>query len=108
MNKCRVFVESVGFQSLGEYRLIINNVKTSMQRSRGITLVVFEESRCVAESIVTYDTHALPLSSSQLVDFLASVPIGRIVVACVWDEAQLSLTEAAKVALESIGGHCGP
>ena len=102
-NKCRIFVESVGSQSLGEYRLIINNVKTSMQRSRGITLVVFEESRCVAESIVTYDTYASQLSSSQLVHFLASVPIGRIVVASVWDEAQLSLTEAAKVALESIG-----
>ena len=101
-NKCKVLVESVGAQSLGEYRLIINNVKTSMQRRRGITLSVFEESRCVVERTVTYDTY-ITGQSSRLADFFASVPTGRIVVACVWDEAQSSLTEAAKVALESIG-----
>ena len=101
-NKCKVLVESVGFQSLGEYRLIINNVKTTMQRRRGITLSVFEESRCVVERTVTYDT-VVHGQSSHLADFLANVPTGRIVVACVWDEAQYSLTEAAKVSLESIG-----
>ena len=102
-NKCRVFVESVGYKSLGVYRLVINNVKTSMQQRRGITLVVFEESQCVIESTVAYDTYLSQIYSSQLVDFLASVPTGRIVVASVWDDAQNSLTEAAKVALESIG-----
>ena len=103
VNKCRVFVESVGNHSLGEYQLIINNSKTSMQKRRGITLVVFEESQCVAESIMIYNTYASWQSSSRLADFLASVPTGRIVVASVWDEAQCLLTEEAKLALESIG-----
>ena len=56
----------------------------------------------MVERTVTYDTY-ITGQSSRLADFLVSVPTGRIVVACVWDEAQYSLTEAAKVALESIG-----
>ena len=76
-------------------------MNTSLPRKHGMALIVFEESRCLAETIKTYDNG--DGQSSELVDFLASVPTGRIVAASVWGEAPYSLTEAEKMALESIG-----
>ena len=100
---CLIFVESAGSGSLGGLQFSINGHTSSMPGHRGIRVVIIEEGRCAVESINSYDTHYLPVYSTQLSHLIASIPTGRIIVASVYDEASSRLLENAKQALESIG-----
>ena len=100
---CKIFVESAGFGSLGGRLLTINGVTSSLPSARGIRVATFEEERCAVETTTSYDTYYSVATSAQLVNFLAALPTGRIVVASIWDEGTAQLAEDAKVALESIG-----
>ena len=100
---CQIFVESIGYGSLGGLQLSINGHTSSMPGRRGIRVVVIEEDRCAVESTNSYDTHSLPADSTSLAQLIASIPTGRVIVASVFDEAAAQLQENAKLALESIG-----
>ena len=100
---CKIFVESAGIGSLGGRLLTINGVTSSLPSVRGIRVAAFEEERCAVETTTNYDTYHSVATSAQLVNFLAALPTGRIVVASIWDEGTAQLAEDAKVALESIG-----
>eukprot|EP00440_Ansanella_granifera_P015467 gb/GFBE01016813.1/.p1 GENE.gb/GFBE01016813.1/~~gb/GFBE01016813.1/.p1 ORF type:complete len:906 (+),score=172.47 gb/GFBE01016813.1/:1-2718(+) len=101
-------VESAGFDDGSEAIFKVDGQILHKTRRRGITVVTLKQaagSQAVElwealESAQTFDTHK---SSAELIDFLASLPDGRVVLMGVSDEASVQLSEAAKSALRGYG-----
>jgi hypothetical protein len=100
-NSCSISVSSSGYRKGISTDISINEI-LKVKKSRGISVAVVEEETCRFEKEATVDTHAG--RANDLASLIHTAPVGRIVAAVIWDEAsEATLTENAKLALESIG-----
>ena len=101
-NSCSISISSSGLQKGVNTDININDIHLA-RRYRGISVAVVKEEMCDFEKVETFDTYSSARRANDLAGLIHKVPVGRIVIAVVWDEASCELTEKAKLALESIG-----
>ncbi len=102
LNPCNVSVNSPGKLNGLNGGISVNDVSLA-RHSRGISVAILEEERCVVQKVETFDTYASTQSADDIASLIHKVPIGRVVIATIWDEAGTNLTKTAILALESLG-----
>ena len=105
LKPCNISVRSSGYEKGLSTDLFINNMQLP-RAYRGISVGVINsefEYECSFEWAGTFDTNSNTESANDLASRIHSAPVGRIIIAAIWDEGTDSLTENAKLALESIG-----
>ena len=99
---CSISISSSGLRKGISTDININSAHLP-RRYRGISVAVVKEETCDFERVVAFDTSSSAGRANDLAGLIHKVPVGRIVIAVVWDEGSTDLTENAKLALESIG-----
>ena len=102
LNPCSISVSSSGRQNGLNTAITVSD--TSLARHyRGISIAILEEERCILQKVETFDTYASTQKANDMASLIHKVPIGRVVIATIWDEASTNLTKMAMLALESLG-----
>jgi hypothetical protein len=97
-----ILVKSAG-EEVGDFGHIYVDGRNLSPDERGYNIVVLDPLSGVVEETGHFDTFASVEESSCLGDFIAAIPVGKIVTVAVEDEASLHLTEEAVQALGTIG-----
>jgi Interleukin-like EMT inducer len=97
-----IVVRSAGSE-VGDFAHVFVNGIDAAQNMRAYNIVVVNEKTGAIESSAAFDTFASADESARMAQFIAKIPIGRIVAVAVRDEASRSLTSEAVDALRSIG-----
>jgi len=82
---------------------IVKKYSTNTEVERGIHITVLDEATGKQVDYRSFDTCINPAASDALVNFVNSVPVDRIVVVAVRDEASIKLQQSAKEALTKLG-----
>ena len=100
-----VTAKSAGKNEGNYAKIEMNGTEVSFPNGtqRGMNLVVFDEKGGSVLHKESFDTHASSSNSAAFVDFINTLPAGRVVAIAIKDEATNCLTEAAKRACESLG-----
>jgi hypothetical protein len=98
-----ILVKSAG-EEVGDFGHIYVNGRNVSTDERGYNVVVLDSVTGAVERTVHFDTFASEEESDLLAEFIAEIPEGKAVAGAVEDEASLSLTEEAVLALRTIGG----
>ena len=95
-------IQSAGF-TVGNFAKFNGNpISISPNDGRGLNVVEFDEERNVIHK-QSFDTFLNAQQSWQLVNFINSLPVGRVIAIAAKDEASNQLSEAAKRAIEGLG-----
>jgi hypothetical protein len=97
-----ILVKSAG-EEVGDFGHIYVDGRNVSPDERGYNVVVLDSATGAVERTGHFDTFAGEEESARLAEFVAETPDGRIVAVAVEDEASLSLTEDAVLALQTIG-----
>jgi hypothetical protein len=97
-----ILVKSAG-EEVGDFGHIFVDGRNVSPDERGYNVVVLDSATGAVEGTAHFDTFASEEESARLAEFIAEIPQGKIVAVAVEDEASLSLTEEAVLALRTIG-----
>jgi hypothetical protein len=101
----RVEVISAGFA-------VGNRVQTSVNGrvldipggpARGLNVAVINQSKPTLEATAHFDTYASSAAADEFAQWIEDVPVGRVVVIAVMDDASVNLTDRARRACEMSG-----
>jgi hypothetical protein len=97
-----ILVKSAG-EEVGDFGHIYVDGRNVSPDERGYNVVVLDPASGAIDQRGHFDTFASEAESTRLAEFVKAIPEGRIVAVAVEDEASLHLTEAAVLALRTIG-----
>lgn len=100
-----VAVKSAGFEGGNTAEFVVAGQVVEMPGGyrRGLNAVVIDEQSFAVLDKKVFDTHVSTSASEAFVEYMKSIPLGRIVSIAVKDEASRKLTSAAKEACTTIG-----
>lgn len=100
-----IAVKSAGYigGNTAEFVVAAQKVKMPNGYRRGLNVVVIDEESFAVIDKKVFDTHESTSASVAFVEYMESIPLGRIVSIAVKDEASRKLTSAAKEACTTIG-----
>ncbi len=92
-------------KEIGDFgHILVNGHEVSPnQRGYNVAMIRFEDDGETSLRVANFDTHLDPAASKALLDFFATVPPDTLIAVAAADEASLNLSEAAVLALQSIG-----
>ncbi|MCI0513776.1 C25 family cysteine peptidase, partial [candidate division KSB1 bacterium] len=96
-------VTSAGYRAGAFARIEINGKAVIDPGRRGMNVVVVDSITGRSLATQDFDTYASALASDSLARFINRITHGQYVLAAIRDEGTQNLTEAARLALESIG-----
>ena len=99
-----VNITSAGYNDLGGRRsyIIVNGTDYS-KKTRGFNIVVVSDRTGKAISSGVFNPFLGPGESNRIIQYIASIHNGKIVLISVYDDASVGLTEAAEKAVHSLG-----
>jgi hypothetical protein len=97
-----ILIQSAWTNSVG-YSVIEVENQAVLQTSRGYNFAVLDQTNGKVLQAVHFDTYADVAAVGRMIEFLAGIDNGRLVLAAVSDEGFSHITEEAYQALESIG-----
>ncbi|MBN1351820.1 T9SS type A sorting domain-containing protein [candidate division KSB1 bacterium] len=102
LNRTRIRVESAGAQDGNNARIFFND-EAALQSSRGHNIALFNPFKNEIDTTATFDTYRTTTDSDSMALFLNQVEVGWVVAIGIKDEGSIRMTEAAYLALESLG-----
>ncbi len=104
MSLISIQIDAAGFNFGDAAKIIVNGtVVDPGLYGRGLNVAVLDQSSGALLSFQTYDTCQSPAAADAFAAAVEALPVGRLVLVAVKDEAQDNLTNRAKLACQSLG-----